>query len=159
MQALLSLGGNVGDRKATMDAAVAAIAALPGTTVTARSSYYRTEPDGPVAQPWFVNLAVAVATKLPPAALAAACKEIEAALGRDRAREIPWGPRPIDIDVVATGDGFDMEAAGGALDGRAFVLVPLAEIAGSIVIAGATIAERSAAAGRNGVALLDWPPG
>jgi 2-amino-4-hydroxy-6-hydroxymethyldihydropteridine diphosphokinase len=100
--ALLSLGGNVGDRKAAMDAAVERLAALPGTRVTARSPHYRTAPDGPVAQDWFVNLAVAVETEMDATELAAACKRIEAALGRDRSREIPWGPRPVDIDVVAT---------------------------------------------------------
>lgn len=157
MLALLSLGGNVGDRKATMDAALTAIAALPGTTVTARSSYYRTEPDGPVAQPWFVNLAVAVTTELTPAALAAACKEIEADLGRDRTREIAWGPRPIDIDVVATGDATGMAAAVGQLDARAFVLVPLAEIAGGAVVAGRTVAARAEESGTAGVERLDWP--
>lgn len=154
--ALLSLGGNVGDRKAAVDAAIAALGALPGTTVTARSAYYRTVPDGPVAQPWFVNLAVAVMTELTPTALAAACKEIEAALGRDRTREIPWGPRPIDIDVVATGDSREMTPPGDSFDARPFVLTPMAEIAGGVVIAGHTIDQRAQAAGSAGVEKLDW---
>ena len=157
IDALLSLGGNVGDRKAAVDAAIAALGALPGTAVTARSAYYRTVPDGPVAQPWFVNLAVAVRSEMTPAALAAACKEIETALGRDRTREIPWGPRPIDIDVVATGDSREMTPPGDSLDARPFVLVPMAEIAGFIVIAGYTIAQRAEAAGSAGVEQLSWP--
>ena len=157
IDALLSLGGNMGDRRAMMDAAVSRIAALPGTRVTARSSYYRTAPDGPVAQDWFVNLAVAVTTDLDAAALAVACRRIEADLGRDRTREIPWGPRPIDIDVIAVGTAGAMEAPGGNLDRRQFVLVPLAEIAPATVIGGSSVASHASAAGRTGVERLDWP--
>ncbi len=157
LDALLSLGGNVGDRKAIMDAAVAAVAALPATTVAARSPYYRTEPDGPVVQDWFVNLAVAVATEMDAAALAAACREIEASLGRDRTREIPWGPRTIDIDVIATGARDAMVPAGGKLDRRPFVLVPLADIAPATVIAGSSVVSRARAAGSDGVERLGWP--
>lgn len=157
IDALLSLGGNVGDRKATMDAAVARLAALPGTAVTARSPYYRTEPDGPVEQAWFVNVAVAVRTEMDAAALAAACRDIEAALGRDRSNEIPWGPRPIDIDVIATGSGLRMEPPAGRLDSRPFVLVPLADIAPAVVVAGSSVASHARSAGQAGVERLDWP--
>lgn len=155
--ALLSLGGNVGDRKATMDAAVSRLAALPGTSVTARSSYYRTEPVGPVAQPWFLNIAVAVSTGLSAEALAAACRDIETALGRDRSREIDWGPRPIDIDVVAFGTVAEMHPTGGSLDARAFVLVPLAEIAPAVRVGGHTVAEHARGLDPAGVTRLDWP--
>jgi 2-amino-4-hydroxy-6-hydroxymethyldihydropteridine diphosphokinase len=96
--ALLSLGGNIGERKALMDAAVVRLAALPATKIVARSSYYRSAPDGPVAQDWFVNLAVTLTTQLSATDLAASCRAIEADLGRDRTKEISWGPRPIDID-------------------------------------------------------------
>jgi 2-amino-4-hydroxy-6-hydroxymethyldihydropteridine diphosphokinase len=157
IDALLSLGGNVGDRRATMDAAIERLAAIPGTTVTARSSYYRTAPDGPVVQDWFVNLAVAVTTELDPLALVAACRTIEHALGRDRATEIAWGPRPVDVDVIATGDQRTMTPAGGDLDCRPFVLVPLAEIAAGVRIGARTIDEYAAAAGNAGVERLDWP--
>jgi 2-amino-4-hydroxy-6-hydroxymethyldihydropteridine diphosphokinase len=154
IDALLSLGGNMGDRKALMDAAVERLAALPGTTVTARSSYYRTAPDGPIEQDWFVNLAVAIRTDFDPAALAAACRQIEADLGWDRTREIPWGPRPIDIDVIAVGSAGAMTPVGGSLDVRPFVLVPLAEIAPRTAIAGITLLEHAEAAGMAGVARL-----
>jgi 2-amino-4-hydroxy-6-hydroxymethyldihydropteridine diphosphokinase len=154
IDALLSLGGNMGDRKALMDAAVERLAALPGTRITARSSFYRTEPDGPVVQDWFVNLAVAVRTEFDAAGLAAACRQIEADLGRDRTREIPWGPRPIDIDVIAVGSAGAMTPVGGSLDVRPFVLVPLAEIAPRTAIAGITLLEHAEAAGMAGVARL-----
>jgi 2-amino-4-hydroxy-6-hydroxymethyldihydropteridine diphosphokinase len=154
IDALLSLGGNMGDRRAIMEAAIAGLAALPGTRVTARSSFYRTEPDGPVAQDWFVNLAVAVRTEFDAASLAAACRAIEAALGRDRSAEIPWGPRPIDIDVIATGDTGAMTPVGGSLDVRPFVLVPLAEIAPRTAITGVTLLEHAEAAGMAGVTRL-----
>jgi 2-amino-4-hydroxy-6-hydroxymethyldihydropteridine diphosphokinase len=157
IDALLSLGGNMGDRKALMDAAVAHLAALPGTRVTARSPYFRTAPDGPVEQDWFVNLAVAVRTDMDADALAAACRKIEADLGRDRSREIPWGPRPIDIDVVAFGHGKTMRSPGGALDIRLFVLVPLSHMAAGVVIDGVALGRSGANAGQIGVEQLDWP--
>ena len=147
---LLSLGGNVGDRKALIDEAVARIAALPETTLRARSSYYRTEPIGPVTQPWFVNIAIAVETSMARVALAAACRQIEGELGRDRSTEISWGPRPIDIDVVAYGAALEIDA-------RAFVLVPLAEIAADVQVGGMTIGALAARAGSSGVEKLDWP--
>jgi 2-amino-4-hydroxy-6-hydroxymethyldihydropteridine diphosphokinase len=157
IDALLSLGGNMGDRKALMDAAVARLAALPATRVTARSPYFRTTPDGPVVQDWFVNLAVAVRTDMDADALAAACRQIEADLGRDRAREIPWGPRPIDIDVIAFGHGKTMHAAGGALDTRRFVQIPLSHVANGVVIDGVTVVHAVAEAEQIDVERLDWP--
>lgn len=157
INAVLSLGGNVGDRKAVIDAAVNLLAALPQTTVTARSSYYRTEPDGPIAQDWFLNIAVAVTTALDSERLTAACRGIEAELGRDRTKEIPRGPRPIDIDVIATGGAGGMTPNGDRLDQRPFVMVPLAEIAAEVVVGDGTLAEHAAAAGASGVIRLDWP--
>ena len=148
--ALLSLGGNLGDRKAVMDQAVARIAALPGVRLVARSAYYRAAPDGQVAQPWFLNIAAALTTELSRDELAGACRAIETALGRDRSREIPWGPRPMDIDVVAYGEATD-------IDRRPFVLVPAAEIAGSFRVGGETLAALAMAAGTGGVERLDWP--
>jgi 2-amino-4-hydroxy-6-hydroxymethyldihydropteridine diphosphokinase len=141
----LSLGANVGDCKANLDAAVAAIGRLPGTRVVARSSYYRSAPDGPVQdQPAFINIAVVV-TAPDCAALARACRTIEAALGRDRSKEISWGPRPIDIDVL-----------GEPLDERPFVLVPLAEIAPDALFDGRTVGERLTPHPVAAIERLDW---
>ena len=157
IDALLSLGGNVGDRRANMTAAVAALARLPGTKVLAQSPCYRTAPDGPVAQDWFVNLAVLVRTGLDPEALAASCRDIEASLGRDRSAEIPWGPRPVDIDVVAFGDGKVMAPRGDRLDTRPFVIIPLADIAPGVIVGGVTLAALAADADRSGIERLAWP--
>lgn len=157
IDAWLSLGGNIGDRKALMDAAVERLAALPGTRVTARSPYFRTAPDGPVEQDWFVNLAVAVRTDMSAGDLAGACREIEAALGRDRSREIPWGPRPIDIDVVAFGRDGVMEPYGGEMDTRLFVQIPLSHLASPPVTPGVASAPSAAKAPESGVVRLDWP--
>lgn len=157
IDAWLSLGGNMGDRKALMDAAVERLAALLGTRVTARSPYFRTVPDGPVEQDWFVNLAVAVRTEMSAGALAAACREIEAALGRDRSKEIPWGPRPIDIDVVAFGRDGVMEPYGGAMDTRLFVQIPLSHLVSPPLTSGVAPAPSAAEAHESGVIRLDWP--
>jgi 2-amino-4-hydroxy-6-hydroxymethyldihydropteridine diphosphokinase len=156
IDALLSLGGNIGDRKATMDAAVERLAGLPDTRVTARSSYYRTEPDGPIVQDWFLNIAVALATAFSAADLATACRRIEADLGRNRSAEVPWGPRPIDIDLVATGANGTMRSAGGHFDRRAFVLIPLAEIVPATLVDGQSIADHATTADAGGVEKLDW---
>jgi 2-amino-4-hydroxy-6-hydroxymethyldihydropteridine diphosphokinase len=157
IDAWLSLGGNMGDRKVLMDAAVERLAALPGTRVTARSPYFRTEPDGPVEQDWFVNLAVAVTTEMSAGELAAACREIEAALGRDRSKEIPWGPRPIDIDLIASGNDGVMEPYGGEMDTRSFVQVPLSHIVSSQVAPGTAPIHAAVEAEPKGVIMLDWP--
>jgi 2-amino-4-hydroxy-6-hydroxymethyldihydropteridine diphosphokinase len=159
IDALLSLGGNIGDRRAFIDEAVARLARLSETTITARSGYYRTAPVGPVAQAWFLNVAVALRTALSPVGLAAAGHAIEADLGRDRTREIPWGPRVIDIDLVAYADAGaagGLRTPNGTPPAQAFVLAPLAEIAPDESIAGVRIADRLAAADTAGVERLDW---
>ena len=157
----LGLGSNLGNRKALIDGAVARVGRLPGTHLTARSAYYKTKPVGPVSQEWFLNIAVALRTELRPDALLAACHAIEAELGRNRAAEIRWGPRFIDIDLIAFGDE-SLSEAGLTLPHprfaeRAFVLVPLAEIAGGVRIGGRTVADYLAAVDVTGVERLDWP--
>jgi 2-amino-4-hydroxy-6-hydroxymethyldihydropteridine diphosphokinase len=147
--ALLSLGGNVGDRRALMDGAVLRLVALPETRLVARSSYYRAAPVGPVEQPWYLNIAVELSTELSRDALVGACRIIEAELGRDRSKEISWGPRTMDIDVVAYRSVAD-------IDNRAFVLVPLAEIAPDFRVAATTIGAVAAAIDATGVERLNW---
>jgi 2-amino-4-hydroxy-6-hydroxymethyldihydropteridine diphosphokinase len=158
--AFLALGSNLGDRKALIDGAVAALAAIPGIAITARSSYYRTEPVGPIAQDWFVNGVIAVETGLSPADLLAACHAVERQFGRDRARELRWGPRLIDIDLIAY-DDLVLAEAGLELPHpryaeRAFVLVPLHEIAPDGAICGRPIARDWASVDRSGVERLAW---
>lgn len=152
-EAYLSLGSNVGDRKHLIDEAVTRLARLPETRVTARSSYYRTAPVGPIAQEWFLNIAVALRTSLALPALRRACSSIEAALGRDRTVEIPWGPRAIDIDVIyMRGE----EQAHPELF-RGYVLAPLAELAPAERIGGRRVADLVRDADLAGVERLDWP--
>ena len=104
-EALLALGGNIGDVRATLDRAVAAL--CDGDDGAAHSPARRTTARRPGAskdQPPFVNLAIAVETGLPPHALLARAQAVERALGRERAKERRWGPRPIDIDLLAYDD-------------------------------------------------------
>jgi 2-amino-4-hydroxy-6-hydroxymethyldihydropteridine diphosphokinase len=156
IEALISLGGNMGDRKAIADEAVARLARLPDSSISGLSSYYRTEPVGPVMQAWFLNMALSMRTAMSLDGLLQCCNDIEAALGRDRSVEIPWGPRPIDIDVVAFRHAGDpVYTARDKLD-RAFILIPLAEIAREEWIEGEKIIDRAAAVDRSGVSVLDW---
>src|SRR5271166_4275860 len=132
-EAILSLGGNVGPVRETFDRAVKLLCDGESVRLLARSSDYRSAPWGVTDQPLFVNLCLIVATTLSPRALLARAQEIETALGRDRAGERRWGPRVIDIDVVAYDNLVIAEPDFTlphplALE-RAFVLVPLEEIA------------------------------
>jgi 2-amino-4-hydroxy-6-hydroxymethyldihydropteridine diphosphokinase len=131
-EALVAFGGNVGNVRATLDRAVAA----------------------------FVNLCIAVETGLTPHALLERAQAVELALGRDRAKEQRWGPRPVDIDLLAYDDMIlkepDLTLPHPRLFDRAFVLVPLAEIAPEKVIAGTRMADALARIDTKGVVKL--PP-
>jgi 2-amino-4-hydroxy-6-hydroxymethyldihydropteridine diphosphokinase len=124
----LALGSNLGDRAANLRAALAALSA-EGVAVIRASSVWESEPV-PSNQPAFLNAAALVDTALAPAALLAACKRIERTLGR---RPGPrWGPRPIDLDIIAIeGVGEDSEVLTvphPRWRERGFVLAPLAEV-------------------------------
>src|SRR5690242_14802102 len=96
-EALLALGGNVGDVRDTLDRAVAQLCDGAEVKLTARSSDYLTPPWGVRDQPPFVNLCIAVETQLTPQALLARAQAVEGAFGRDRSKERHWGPRTLDI--------------------------------------------------------------
>src|SRR5205807_1810738 len=100
-EALIALGGNVGDARATLDGAIAMFCDEGEVRLQARSSDYSTPPWGVTDQPSFVNLCIAVETDLAPHALLARAQAVERAFGRDRARERRWGPRSVDIDLIA----------------------------------------------------------
>jgi 2-amino-4-hydroxy-6-hydroxymethyldihydropteridine diphosphokinase len=144
-RAYLALGGNVGDSRAILDRAVALLCDGDDVRLVARSADYRTPPWGVTAQPPFVNLCIAVDTALTPQRLLARAQEVERALGRDRAREQRWGPRTADIDLIAYDDvslhDGDLILPHPRLFERAFVLVPLAEIAPDLVISGTRVAD------------------
>jgi 2-amino-4-hydroxy-6-hydroxymethyldihydropteridine diphosphokinase len=155
-EAFIALGGNVGDVRSTFDQAIAMLCNGALVRLTARSSDYRTPPWGITDQPPFVNAVIAVATTLTPHALLARAQECERALGRDRTNERRWGPRTIDLDLLAYDDLAQIDDTltlpHPYLFERAFVLVPLAEIAPDRVIAGIRVRE---ALGRVDVAGIE----
>jgi 2-amino-4-hydroxy-6-hydroxymethyldihydropteridine diphosphokinase len=139
-EAFIALGGNVGDVRATFDRAIAIVCDGADVRLLARSSDYRTPPWGVTDQPPFINAVIAVSTTLAPHALLTRAQACERALGRNRDREQHWGPRTIDLDLLAYDDLIQSDATltlpHPHLFERAFVLVPLAEIAPNRVIAG-----------------------
>lgn len=153
----LSLGANLGDRKGHLEAAIAALDALSGVRVVMVSSIYETEPVGPVEQPAFFNAAAEIETALGPLALLNAVKALEKQLGRTPSE--PWGPRVIDIDLVMWEDNVaetgTLTLPHPAYRDRAFVLVPMAEIAPGLADprTGETMAELAAKPGLAGHVL------
>ncbi|MDR3493319.1 MAG: 2-amino-4-hydroxy-6-hydroxymethyldihydropteridine diphosphokinase [Ancalomicrobiaceae bacterium] len=148
--AILALGGNIGDVSATMAEALKRLGTA-GIRLTARSADYLTPPWGKTDQPPFLNLCAEVATELPPHGLLLACLAVEAALGRIRREK--WGPRIIDIDLICYRDaaGREVRMATEALTlphpltlERAFVVVPLAEIAPDLMLSGRRIGDVAA---------------
>jgi 2-amino-4-hydroxy-6-hydroxymethyldihydropteridine diphosphokinase len=139
-EAFIGLGGNVGEVRSTFDQAIALLSEDGTVRVTARSSDYRTPPWGVTEQPPFVNAVIAVTTKLEPHDLLTLAADCERKLGRERARERRWGPRAIDLDLLSYDDlvliDRDLILPHPHLFERAFVLVPLAEIAPDQIIAG-----------------------
>lgn len=160
IEALLALGGNVGDSRAILDRAVALLCDGKDIMLKARSSDYSTPPWGFKYQPPFVNLCILVETTLKPRDLLARAQAVELKLGRDRAHEKRWGPRTADIDIIAY-DDLQLDELGLALPHprlfeRAFVLVPLAEIAPDRVIAGRKVSDALTGLDRGGIERL--PP-
>jgi 2-amino-4-hydroxy-6-hydroxymethyldihydropteridine diphosphokinase len=159
-QALLALGGNLGEVRDTLERAIALLCEDTQVRLTARSSDYATPPWGIENQPAFVNLCIAVATELTPTALLGRVQAVEQALGRRRTQERRWGPRPIDIDILAYDDvtltGAELTLPHPRLLERAFVLVPLAEIVPERVIAGRRVRDALAAVDTSGISRL--PP-
>jgi 2-amino-4-hydroxy-6-hydroxymethyldihydropteridine diphosphokinase len=157
-EALIALGGNVGDARATLDRAIAAFCDGDVVRLLARSSDYRTPPWGVEDQPPFINLCIAVATTLAPRGLLDRALRVERAFGRDRAKEQRWGPRPLDIDLLTyndvTLDDADLILPHPRLFERAFVLVPLAEIAPDRRIAGVRVADAAARVDAAGIERL-----
>jgi 2-amino-4-hydroxy-6-hydroxymethyldihydropteridine diphosphokinase len=159
-EALLALGGNIGPVRETLARAIDMLCDGSDVRLTARSSDYATPPWGVEDQPPFVNLCIAVDTTLAPRPLLARVQAVEAALGRDRAHERHWGPRPIDVDILAY-DDIEIDEDGLTLPhprlfARAFVLVPLAEIVPDRVIGGRRVREALAAVDATGISRL--PP-
>jgi 2-amino-4-hydroxy-6-hydroxymethyldihydropteridine diphosphokinase len=159
-EAFIALGGNIGDVRATFARAIACVCRDETVRLIARSSDYRTPPWGVTEQPAFINAAIAVATSLSPHDLLARTMECEHRLGLDRARKEHWGPRNIDLDILAYDDVVlddrDLTLPHPRLLERAFVLVPLAEIARDRAIAGIKVRDALAQVDASGIERL--PP-
>jgi len=156
----LALGSNLGDRLANLRTA---IAALPPSVVVRQSSpVYETPPWGLTDQPAFLNMVVKAETRLEPAALLATLKRIEQELGR--APTIRWGPRVIDMDILFY-DDLVLETPEATiphprLHERAFVLVPLADLAPDLrhPVLGKTVAETLAECDTSGIKQYEQHP-
>lgn len=142
-EALIALGGNVGDVRSSFDRAVELLCDGSKVQLRARSSDYRTMPWGVTDQPPFINSCLIVDTVLAPRTLLDLARRVEAMLGRNRANERRWGPRTLDIDLIAYDDVVidepDLTLPHPRLFERAFVLVPLDEIAPDRMIGGITV--------------------
>ena len=155
---LIALGGNVGDVRATFEKAISNICGMTQAALVARSSDYATPPWGNEAQAPFINACIEIETSLDPHALLFTLHKIESRFGRDRARERRWGPRTLDLDLIAYDDVAMQEPEltlphPRAFE-RAFVLVPLAEIAPDRVIAGRSVSAALAQQSTAGIERL-----
>lgn len=156
--AYIGFGSNLGDRFAHLGRARDALTA-GGERIVTISSIYDTPPWGPVAQDNYLNQVAHVETEKPPRELLEALRSIETLLGRDRQNEIRYGPRVIDLDILLYGDA-TIDEPGLTIPHprileRAFVLVPLAEIAPDVAIGGVSAADALRRIDRAGIRRYD----
>ena len=155
--AVLGLGSNVGDRVANIHRAIALLIEPGDVRLVKSSRIYRTPPWGVTDQDWFANACVTVATPLTPRALLQRCQDVENKMHRVRAKK--WGPRVIDVDILTYRDETvretDLVVPHPLIAERAFVLIPLAEIAPDFAIRGRTIDEMIAAVDAVGVRAIN----
>ena len=139
MRAYVALGSNLGDSQQQLANAIDALAALPGTRLLARSHIYRTPPWGVHDQPDFLNAVVVLETPLLPHDLLDALLEIERVAGRERNGE-RWGPRTLDLDLLHVAGKMvndeRLTLPHPHISERAFVLLPLDELAPELEIPG-----------------------
>lgn len=139
-RAYVGLGSNLGDREATLRAAVEALGAAQGVEVVAVSTLVDTEPVGFLDQPRFLNGVAVLETALPARSLLALLLAVEARFGRDRAAVPAQGPRTLDLDLLLYGtealDEEGLHVPHPRLHERAFVLGPLAEVAPGLEVPG-----------------------
>jgi 2-amino-4-hydroxy-6-hydroxymethyldihydropteridine diphosphokinase len=139
-RAYVGLGANLGDVMTTLAEVLWALDALPQTTIRQQSAFYRTPAWGRTDQPDFVNAAVELQTRMPARVLLDALLAIEQRFGRVRDPQDRWGPRAVDLDLLLYGDQ-QLDEPGltvphPRLHERAFVLVPLAQIAPALDVPG-----------------------
>lgn len=128
----LCLGSNSGDRLKLIEQAVSLMNLAENMKIIRTSALYETEPWGVKNQNWFLNMAVELKTNIPPQDLLVKLQNIEKTLGRNRDKEIRWGERPIDIDIIFYGeeilDTDFLTIPHKLMHKRAFVLIPLLEL-------------------------------
>jgi len=150
----IALGSNLGDRAHNLAAAREALAE-GAVVISAVSSVYETEPWGPKPQGPYLNQVVRATTRLAPKALLARLLEIERSLGRERGGTERYGPRIIDLDILLYDDLLlrepDLQLPHPRMLERAFVLVPLAEIAPDLAVGGVRITDALAQLDGGGV--------
>ncbi len=154
--AYIALGSNLGDRVALLRGALAALQRDGAVRVVAESAVYETAPVGGPKQPDYLNMVVAVSTELTAEVLLERCLAVEAEHGRVRRER--WGARTLDLDLLAYGE-VQLESERLTLPHprmaeRAFVLVPLAEIAPALNIGDTTVRELAAQCERSGLRRL-----
>jgi len=155
---LIALGGNVGDVRATFAKAISHICGMAQAAMIARSSDYATPPWGDEDQDPFVNACVEIETDLDPHALLFVMQKVEQKFGRIRDKDRQWGPRTLDLDMIAYDDLSlrkpDLTLPHPRLFERAFVLVPLAEIAPDRVISDIRVRDGLASVSTQGIERL-----
>ena len=156
--AYIGVGSNLEDPRAQVLAALEQLGNLPKTRLVLASRLYRSRPFGPVAQPDFVNAVAGILTQLEPPALLQELKAIESSMGRP-ARHERWGPRIIDLDLLAQGRERrgepELTLPHPGIVERNFVLYPLAEIAPDLVLPGlGRVADLAAAVTAEGITRL-----
>jgi 2-amino-4-hydroxy-6-hydroxymethyldihydropteridine diphosphokinase len=156
--AIIALGGNVGDVRATFETAISDVCDLARARLIARSSDYSTPPWGDADQDPFVNACIEIETALAPQALLSVLKTIEQTFGRTRTMERRWGPRTLDLDLIAYDDvslqTAELTLPHPRLFERAFVLVPLAEIAPDRMIGSRKVGDALASVSAQGIERL-----
>lgn len=131
VKAYLGLGSNIGNRELQLNEAIKILHAYQGIQVTQVSHIYETEPVGYTNQPTFLNLCIEIETELNPQSLLKCCLATEQQLHRKR--EIRWGPRTLDVDILLFGDQIieqdNLSVPHPRMKERSFVLIPLNDIA------------------------------
>lgn len=140
VRAYVGLGGNEGDVETTLTEALWALDALPQTSIRQQSAFYRTPAWGRTDQPDFLNAVVELQTRLEARVLLESLLAIEQRFGRVRSETGRWGPRAVDLDLLLYGDHVldepGLHVPHPRLHERAFVLVPLVEIAPRLAVPG-----------------------